>query len=361
MQIVYDGHIFRWQKIGGVSRYFSEVISRLPSDCTPTIVGACTGAENFPTHPKLRVSPLCSIRPRRFSQPLKTSFWRSNYLDSKAIFHPTYYRLSGGLRFSDLKCPIVVTVHDLIKARFPHLEGDSNTALREQKEAISAADHLICVSRSTERDLLEFYPEVEGRTSVVYHGSSFPVRIPSDTDSLFETPTFLFVGRRATYKNFQMLLRAFANAVSSDKRIRLCLAGPPLNDDERWQIHFLGITDQVHVVENPDESALENLYRQSLALLYPSRYEGFGIPVLEAMACGTLPIAANTSSIPEVIGDGGIMLDPANETEWTECILAVASRKTDRKSLLQKAASRAALFSWQTSAKRHVEIYKTLE
>src|SRR5262245_47738288 len=360
MRIVYDGHIFRWQKTGGISRYFLEILSRLPAEWRPTVLGIEARNGNLPSHPQVEISTLSSIKPRRFTQPVKKRWWKSRYVKQADVFHPTFYNLTGGLKFSEVECPIVITVHDLIKAKFPHLEGDSVEAVQHQREAISHAAHLICVSKATERDLLQLYPQTEGRTSVSYHGSSFPVCSEHQRDTIFEAPTFLFVGRRATYKNFRMVLRAFARACQSNRQIRLCLAGPPLDDEERWQIHFFGISDRVVTSVFPEDEVLQQLYQSSVALLYPSRYEGFGIPALEAMACGTLVLASSATSLPEVVGDAGILLDPSDECAWTDCILEAAKGGLSRNELLIKGRKRAALFSWDKCVERHIAVYEQL-
>jgi glycosyltransferase involved in cell wall biosynthesis len=122
-------------------------------------------------------------------------------------------------------------------------------------------------------------------------------------------------------------------------------------------MHFLGILDRVTSTVHPDETTLGRLYRESVALLYPSRHEGFGIPPLEAMACGTVAVTSNTTSLPEVLGDGGIMLDPSDESAWTECILEVAENTIDRPAILANARKRAELLTWSNSARDHVALY----
>ena len=289
MNILYDGHIFRWQRTGGISCYFHEIISRLPADWQPTVLGIEARNGNLPAHPRLAVARLSSIRPRRFTQPLTKTRWKALELRKAGVFHPTYYNLTGGLSYCDVKCPVVITVHDLIARRYPQLEPDSDATIRDQKAAIDRADHVICVSAATESDVLEFFPAARGKTTVIHHGSSFAVYRGSQDVRVFETPTFLCVGRRATYKNFLFLLRAFARACSSHPRLRLHVAGPPLSVEERWFIHLLGISDRVDSSIYPAEDELRELYINSVALLYPSYHEGFGIPPLEAMACGHNP------------------------------------------------------------------------
>jgi len=359
MKIIYDGHVFRWQTVGGVSRYFREVISRLPLIWQPTILGE-EHPSKTPNHPHIAASGLCSLRPRRLSQPAKTFWWKAAHISRAAVFHPTYYNLTGGLRYTDIKCPIVITVHDLIAATYPALEDGAQVTLHDMEEAVRAAAHAICVSKATERDLLSHYPQLSGKTSVIYHGSSFSISAGPQTDEIFLAPRFLYVGRRGTYKNFSLLLRAFANACTCDPNIHLTIAGAPLSEEERWQIHFLGITDRIESEVYPSEEVLSRLYRRSLALLYPSRHEGFGIPPLEAMACGTLAVTSNTTSLPEVVGDAGIMLDPANQDDWTECILAIAHQKVPRKELLARGHTRASQLTWDESARQHISLYKKL-
>lgn len=359
MNVVYDGHVFRWQRVGGVSRYFREIISRLPAEWSPTILGAGNN-NDLPNHPRGSFSPITSIRPRRFTQPIRRILWRRRHLERAAIFHPTYYNLTGGLRYHDIKCPVVITVHDLIAATYPHLEENSAATLRDQLEAVQFASHAICVSEYTEQDLLNKYPQLIGRTSVIYHGSSFPVCAEVQPETIFSKPTFLYVGRRATYKNFQLLLRAFSNACQLHQTIRLCAAGAAFTEEEKWQIHFLGLSSRVDEVVFPTEDSLQRLYRNSVALLYPSRHEGFGIPPLEAMACGTLAVTSNTTSLPEVVGEGGIMLDPTDESAWTECILSIANQRVPRSKIIERGRLRVTELTWDASAKAHIEVYKRL-
>lgn len=360
MNIVYDAHIFRWQSAGGVSRYFTELIEHLPVDWSPTLLGLNPSPTKLPEHPRLRTSTLSSVPPRRFTQPMKRAWWKMGILGAASLLHPTYYNLTGGLKYSDLKCPVVVTVYDFIGATYPELEINSEKTIRCQREAILAARHVVCISGFTEQDLLNRYPQLAGRTTVIHLGSSFPVCPDPQPHEIFEAPAFLCVGNRGTYKNGALLFRAFANASKSHPRIRLRLAGAPLSWEEKWQLHFLGITDRVDSTVYPDEIELAKLYRSSVALLYPSRHEGFGIPPLEAMACGTLAVTSNTTSLPEVVGDGGIMLDPADEEAWTECMLQIANQQVPRANLIANGKNRASLLTWKKSAERHVTVYREI-
>ena len=125
-------------------------------------------------------------------------------------------------------------------------------------------------------------------------------------------------------------------------------------------MHRLGIADHVVSAVYPDKTELQRLYRASVALLYPSVYEGFGLPPLEALASGILAVSANTSSLPEVVGDAGIMLDPTDSDAWTDCILRIAVGLPDRQILSARGKRRASEFSWAETVRRHVDIYRRL-
>jgi glycosyltransferase involved in cell wall biosynthesis len=133
-----------------------------------------------------------------------------------------------------------------------------------------------------------------------------------------------------------------------------------LNTEERWQIQMLGISDRVEAVTYPDEQQLISLYRSSVALVYPSLHEGFGLPPLEAMACRTLAITSNTTSLPEVMGDGGIMLDPTREVDWVECILKTAKGGGDRDLMIDRGLERVRMFSWKKTVEQQLEVYRRL-
>jgi glycosyltransferase involved in cell wall biosynthesis len=348
------------QKAGGVNRIFAEVISGLPADYYPLVTGVEDFGKNVPSHPNLEQPRFKYFRPGRISGRLCEWWWKPRLLDGLDLFHPTYYDLTDGFSFSDFKCPTVLTAYDFIFAMYPKLMEGSEGVIRNQTEAIRKADHVICISKSTENNLLEQFPEKQGKTSVIYPASSFEVQPPVAGQAIFENPSFLFVGRRWGYKNFSSLLRVFARACESNPHIRLQVAGAPLTTEERWQIHLLGISDRVEVTVYPDEQQLISLYRSSVALVYPSLHEGFGIPPLEAMACRTLAITSNTTSLPEVMGDSGIMLDPKREADWIECILKTARGGGDRDLMIDRGLKRVRMFSWKKTVEQHLEVYRRL-
>ncbi len=221
------------------------------ADYHPLITGVEDFGRNVPSHPNLEQPRFKHFRPGRISVRVRERWWKPRLLDSLDLFHPTYYDLTDGFSFSDFKCPMVLTVYDFIYVIYRKLIEGAEGVIRNQTEAIRNADHIICISKATENNLLERFPEKQGKTSVIYLGSSFEIQPPLAEQAIFEKPSFLFVGGRGGYKNFSFLLRVFARACESNLRIRLQVAGAPLNTEERWQIHLLGISHRVDVTVYP--------------------------------------------------------------------------------------------------------------
>ena len=146
-----------------------------------------------------------------------------------------------------------------------------------------------------------------------------------------ERPYFLYVGLRYRYKNFGGLLASFARARSSLGGAALCVVGAPFSDGENKLIAELGLADAVEHYGHVSDAHLAKLYRCCVAFVYPSLYEGFGIPPLEAMSCGAPVVASNRSSLPEVVGDAGLLFDPARPDELTNILRRGGARAADRK------------------------------
>src|SRR5205085_2468268 len=170
----------------------------------------------------------------------------------------------------------------------------------------------------------------------------------------------LHVGARAGYKNFAGLLSAFARAGASLAGASLCVVGPPFAPGEQRRIAELGLAGRVEHYGQVDDNHLAKLYRCSVALVYPSLYEGFGIPPVEAMSCGTAVVAANRSSIPEVVGDAALLFDPDSADELTEALILLARDPSARESLAARGRERARLFSWEDTASRTLAVYRSV-
>jgi glycosyltransferase involved in cell wall biosynthesis len=363
MRILYDGQIYAYQTTGGISRYFANIIDRLPQDAHLTINAIhCTDKPYYPAHPNLTVQEYRGFRPTRVSNRIRPHYFRwLNDRQTFDILHPTYYFRLTQTPFSQTHQPLVITVHDMIHELFADSIDPKGYTIRAKQDAIQAADAIICVSENTKNDLLKYFPEAESKTTVILLASEFSDDWTYGDEAVPSQPYFLYVGSRdKSYKNFDTLLIAFSKATSINPDIFLCVVGSPFSDEEKQQITELKLTNQIQHYRYASDTHLAKLYRCSVAFVYPSLYEGFGIPPLEAMACGTVVVASNSSSIPEVVGDAGILFEPKAARDLADILLNLLDSPSDRDRLIAKGHDRHQRFSWDKTAAQTVEVYRSL-
>jgi glycosyltransferase involved in cell wall biosynthesis len=362
MKILYDGQIFAWQGAGGVNRYFKCVIEHLPPAYYPTLTQYGDVMLGLPSHPGLRVVRAPSFRPQAVSLRLAAHrFRRVTRAVQPDVAHPTYYSLMTGTKVGDYNCPSVITVHDMIHELFPaEMDGDGRTA-KLKRDAVMAASAIVCVSENTKHDLLEMCALPEDRVSVIPNASDIDASIADGPEPVPASRYFLYVGTRAhAYKNFWRLVEAFHVVRRRGHDVRLAVVGAPLTKAERRRLADAGVAawvDQYPFIRDPH---LAKLYRRSAALVYPSLYEGFGIPPLEAMKCGTAVIASNASSIPEVVGDAGLLVDPTSTEELASAMTHVLEDQQGREALIERGHRQAARFSWTATAAAMAALYERL-
>jgi glycosyltransferase involved in cell wall biosynthesis len=355
MKILYDPYIYKLQQAGGINRYMSEVISRLPRTFHPYIFKKIENKVLVPQNKELKFFWLPEILSR------SPSLLRRR-LRSMDLIHPSYYHLSTPLSWKNIPGHVVVTVHDFIMARFADRYERSEKVIQDQSAAIERADHIICVSQSTHRDLLERFPQCASRSSVIPLASSLCLP-PTDAQRMYPQRYFLYVGQRNFYKNFYLTLQVFALLKKKYGDLRFVVVGPSWNDEEKKQLHHLGVADFVDLLEHPDDPLLAILYKYCEALFYLSEYEGFGLPPLEAMKMGAPVIALQISSLPEVIGCGGILIEPAQASPQNiaEAASSLLDSKKEQTILSQKAVQQAAQFSWERTMRETLQVYQQFQ
>ncbi|MBW4575390.1 MAG: glycosyltransferase family 4 protein [Aphanothece sp. CMT-3BRIN-NPC111] len=274
-----------------------------------------------------------------------------------------YQKLRSHLLFSPIpeaplfsNCRYVVMVHDLIPLRFPKPFSPLTPYFRYYiPQVVAQAEHIICNSAATAQDMIDFFNIPSEKIT--------PILLAYDADRFrfLNLPTsnyFLYIGRHDPYKNLQRLVNAFA-ALPSCHDYELWLAGPP---DRRYtsslmaQVEQLGLTNQVKFLDYVPYAQLPTIINQAIALVFPSLWEGFGLPVAEAMACGTPVITSNLSSLPEVAGDAAILVNPYNVGEIAEAMQTIAESSEWRSCLRQAGIARASHFSWAKTGKATVEV-----
>ena len=334
--LLFDGIAFTLQETGGISVLFSEIISRLPGGSYELM-----GFRETPPAALVRAT-YSYHRPR----PLER-YRRARTTGAFDVFHSTYYRLPTARRSK-----VVTTVYDFVYERFAPVHRRVVHTLQKQK-AIAGSDRIICISESTRRDLLEFSGvSIGDRTVVIPLGASDSFHPLSDVAVL---PQVLFVGKRSGHKNFAALVEA----LSTLRDITLvCVGGGGFMTAELELLEHQ-IPHRYRFAGYLSTPELNREYNRSLCLAYTSLYEGFGIPVLEAMRAGCPVIAVNRSAIPEVAGDAAILLDTGRPDEIREAIQDVAV-STKRNDMVSRGRDRSSLFSWETTYRRTATLYEEL-
>lgn len=362
MKITYDSHIFGIQRVGGISRYVVELAEAM---CGIDNVNARILAPLHINH-LLAASKAPRIGISFAAQKLRTGI-RSR-LDGAVsalslstttsdILHTTYYLRHVKPRGSKA---LVVTVHDMIHELMPSNFPKNDPTAILKRNAIKAADHVICVSENTRRDLCRLLNIDAARTSVVHHG----VRLRNRADlAPYAThrPYLLYVGQRGGYKNFDLFVNAFATTAAKKSGVALvAFGGGAFSKHELQLLDTLGLADGTVFQLFGDDDLLDELYSGASAFVYPSLYEGFGMPVLEAMALGCPVIAANSSSIPEAGGDAAEYFSPGSPDDLARAIDAIVSSPSLAQSLREKGHQRAQVFSWKKAATETLSVYRKL-
>ncbi len=362
MRILYDGMIYLLQAAGGVNRYFVNLISRLPENDLPCLMTYQSRDLMLPEHRNLRIVNYPRYNPGVICSALRPAFFRAaETWQRPELVHPTYYSLLNGQTLAGAyRCPVVITVYDMILERFPDQLDPTGRNREMKRNAILAADAVLCISENSRNDLLERYKIPEEKVTVTPLASELNPSLMIGSGPVPVRPYLLYVGGRSGYKNFDALLESFARVAARYRDISLCVVGQPFSDQELLRIAVLKLTDRIEHYGSVPDGHLARLYQQSIAFVYPSLYEGFGIPPLEAMCCGTPVVACNSSSIPEVVGSAGLLFDPKAPDELTEMLLLVVGSESTREKLIAQGYERSKLFSWDKTAAQTVTVYREL-
>lgn len=362
MKVLYDGCIYKFQRAGGINRYLASLIQHLPEDWIPVLALHDARAITLPTHPNLAVKhfPIPRLRPQRLAEWASERFF--THLESQkgfGLIHSTYQISLAGNKLPKRRAPCVLTIHDMIPEIFREDMDREGAEAEIKRRAVQAADAVICVSENTKKDLLERITVPESKVFVTPLASELSLPMGMGDEPVPQEPYFLFVGSRNLYKNFVRMVLAFGQVVQKRREVRLCVVGLPFDRTELGLFRALDIQDRVLNLKGISDRHLAKLYRCCIGLVYPSLYEGFGIPPLEAMACGGVAITSNTSSLPEVTGGVSIQVNPLSIESIAEGMNEAASLSSaKRKELTDQGITWSSRFSWKETVRRTIEIYK---
>jgi glycosyltransferase involved in cell wall biosynthesis len=278
------------------------------------------------------------------------------------IFHPTYYE-PYFLQYLGKK-PYVITVYDMIHELFPQYFKSGDQTKVWKKHLIENAGAVIAISENTRQDIIKFTNADPDRIHVIYlgnpfeHGSEQIDTCPAPP--VFENPYLLFVGGRPAYKNFDLFIESVAGMLNDHEGLHVVCAGwLPFSSQEREVFKELKISHSVHHVKIND-TMLKNLYRNARAFVFPSLYEGFGLPVLEAFSCQCPVIMSKASSLPEIGDDAAAYFDPDDCESIRSAVERVLMNEKYRQDLIQKGSERLKFFSWEKTAVSTKKVYNGL-
>jgi len=282
----------------------------------------------------------------------------------EGILHATYYAFPSAVRL-----PKVVTVYDMIVERLSgFFDRDIVERLTNTKQrCVEEADTVICISEATKRDVVEIFNVAPDKLFVTHLAASDVFHVRDDAASLpaerfpnLRRPFVMYVGRRrAKYKNFERALEAYSRSSFTKDYDLVVVSDGAWNADEMQRMEDLGVRTRVHRLERLADTDLSLLYNVAAAFIYPSLYEGFGIPVLEALSCGCPVAASRTSSIPEIGGDVVSYFDPYDRESISEALWQ-AVREGRSPDLVKRRVTHASSFSWDETARRTLAVYRTL-
>jgi len=365
MKIAFDYQIFSMQSFGGISRYFNSLalkFSKLDHDIT--IFAGIHRNKYLSSLPKPIVKgyQVTKYPPRSAKLFLLANHYLTNYQIQQwkpDVIHETYYSISN--RISN-KLPRIVTAYDMVHELFPKQFKKKEHITQKKISTFNRADHIISISHNTKKDLVKFFDIPPEKITVVHLACDiFDQTNSNSINSSFIKPFLLYVGARGGYKNFNRFLEAISK---SQKLINdfdiVAFGGGILSIKENTLIHSLGFKkDQVKQIGG-DDSVLAALYQEATAFVYPSLYEGFGIPPLESMAYECPVISSNTSSLPEVVGEAGEYFNPEDIESIKLSIENVVYSPSRILALKAKGLERINHFSWEKCAQDTLKVYKTL-
>ena len=362
MKLLYDHQIFSSQRFGGVSKYFCEMIRNIPSGYSYNLSVLFTENQYLKEGQTIFKKRIVPFHDKEFKgkgalmkgvRILNQSYSRrciaANNFD---LFHPTFY---DDYFLRNLKKPYIITVHDMIRFKFKEIPG-GDTIRQQMENTIKKANRIIAVSENTKKDITGMLGIMPDKIDVVYHGFNKQHKTPA-TNILGKY--ILFVGRRSGYKNFIPFITAISELLYQEKDLKLVCTGEPFSKEEIESLKKLKILGQTTQLP-ASERELNDLYANAQLFIYPSLYEGFGMPILEAFANNCPACLSDNSCFPEIAENAAIYFDPYKKESILEAVKKVLYDSNLKSELISKGRERLALFSWKKTADETINSYKKI-
>lgn len=362
MKILYDAQIFGMQDYGGISRLFSEIINRSKRNKVESILPPFIHHNDYvPDNWGFKDKLFYKNKFKNYLYTLINFFLAVPKIifGQYDLFHPTYYE-TYFLPFMGKKKYVVTVfdfVHEKLSSRYPKL---SQGVQSKKRKLLQKAAHIIAISENTKKDLVDIYHIDPEKVSVVHLGNSLP---QWDKKKKLDLPDnyLLFVGQRWLYKNFTSLVQAMRELSSQYPHLHLvCAGGGKFTHKEMKMLKKLKLEKITHHITFSNDRDLSEIYARSTLFVYPSLYEGFGIPILEAFSAGTPIAISKASCFPEVAGNAAIYFNPESSHSVALAIQKILDDEKLRDELIKAGKKRLKLYSWQKTTQETAKVYKNI-
>lgn len=360
MKVHFTYQIFYQQRIGGISTYYLNLIKELYKlNVDVTLNAPINIFEDFS-----KIEKKFGVNIGGYPKFLRriignlNSFISEKYIEYKQpnILHNSFYSEKIIKRE---KIKNILTVYDMILELYYKKKLNYKNHLIKKKNSINNSDHIICISKNTKKDLINIYNIDEKKISVVYLGTNLLEK--GNKEFCKDKDFILYVGSRRDYKNFENLIKAYSISKKMKNDLNLVFfGGEKYSSADASIIKSYNLEKKNIKFISGDNSLLQSYYINASLFVYPSLYEGFGLPILEAMINSCPVVCSNTSSLPEVAGEAAEYFDPKNPEDISEKMERIIFDNNLSKELIRKGLIQSKKFSWRKCAEETLHVYKNL-
>lgn len=366
MRVLYDHQIFSYQKYGGISKYFTELYQEFSKMDNIEIQLGLKESVNHYLNELLESEKSIIKKVDTDNLVRKYFIYKNNrkfciklFKENKFdVLHSTFY---DPYIINHNKRPNIVTVHDMTPELYPEYYSGtlyshliSKKWIQGKRKLVQYADKVIAISENTKKDLMEIYNMPAGKITVIYHGYN---ELPTPSERLIPEPYILYVGLRDKYKNFKTFVNGIKPILKKERIKALCIGGGTFTKNEMTFLEENDLPDYF-VQMSVNDSGLASAYKYALCFIFPSEYEGFGMPILEAFSCGCPVILNNASCFPEIAKNAAFYFSKNNVDEMRDAVKIVIDSATEKNNLLKISKKRLEYFSWTSTAKQVYDLYK---
>jgi glycosyltransferase involved in cell wall biosynthesis len=365
MRVLYDHQIFTTQKFGGISRYFRELMKIQSESCIVKAINPAwfpktenqnnqpniffRGVKYLKRHAGINDKPRQTYLPEEVMRIFKNAEYD--------LFHPTNY---DPYFLNYVKSPFVLTVFDMIHEIYCDYFPISDNTSRNKRMLCEKAASIITISNNTKNDLISIFNIDKERIHAIQLASDFDKIVSVKPSGINGVDNYiLYTGARWLYKNFYFTAISLADILKQDKTLQFLCTGIHFSKEELQFFKDLGIERQVKHIMLENDSELAWVYKNARVFIFPSLYEGFGFPMLEAFACDCPVVASSGGSLPEVGGDGALYFSPRDIRQIQDATNSVLYDSNLSASMIEKGRLQFQKFSWSECRAKTLEVYKS--